>query len=113
MAVTLYDDDGNEIKLPSIKEVCPRCRGEGKHVNPAIDGNGITQSEMAELGDDFREDYLAGVYDVPCEECGGLRVIDAVDEERCDPELLKRWQDWQRDEAEYRAQVAAERRMGA
>ena len=79
--------------------VCPRCRGEGSYVNPAIDGNGITADEMAELGDDFREDYMAGTYDVPCELCHGRRVV--TDEE------LKDWEDGE----EARAEMAAEARM--
>lgn len=56
-------------------EVCDRCRGHGSHTNPAIDGNGITRSEMGELGPEFLEDYLSGVYDVRCERCNGLRVV--------------------------------------
>jgi hypothetical protein len=36
--------------MPSGK--CYRCRGKGFHVNEAIDGNGITQSEMDELLND-------------------------------------------------------------
>jgi len=57
--------------------VCPRCEGRGSHVNPAVDGNGITADEMDELGPDFREDYLSGVYDVRCDECKGDRVVPA------------------------------------
>lgn len=57
-------------------EVCDRCRGHGTHTNPAIDGNGITASEMAELGPDFREDYMNGVYDIRCTRCNGQRVIN-------------------------------------
>ena len=41
MSITVYDDDGNDVDLPSCKVVCPRCRGEGKHINPSIDGHGI------------------------------------------------------------------------
>ena len=60
-------------------EICPHCRGEGSYVNPSIDGNGITESEMAELGDDFWEDYFSGTYDVRCEMCHGNRVIPKED----------------------------------
>lgn len=62
-------------KTPEF-EVCERCRGFGEHTNPAIDGNGITRSEMEELGPDFFEDYMSGVYNIRCEECNGHRVID-------------------------------------
>lgn len=55
--------------------VCPRCDGEGSHVNPAVDGHGITSDEMDELGPDFFDDYMGGVYDVTCERCKGRRVV--------------------------------------
>ncbi len=55
--------------------VCPRCGGNGTHVNPAVDGQGITADEMAELGDDFMDDYMHGVYDIRCERCNGARVV--------------------------------------
>jgi predicted methyltransferase len=102
-----------EVRLPTKREVCHRCDGGGRHVNPAIDGNGITGDEMAELGEDFREDYLTGVYDVTCEECGGRNVVDVVDEDRCDPEMLIEFINHVNEEYSYRAMVAAERRMGA
>lgn len=75
--------DDETVLLPVKKEVCSRCRGEGKHVNPNIDGNGITADEMEELGDEFRENYMSGLYDVPCEECKGERVVDVVDRAEC------------------------------
>jgi hypothetical protein len=57
-------------------------------VNPSIDAHGIGAEEMDELGDDFREDYLSGVYDVRCAECGGERVVPACRE--CDePAIAK------------------------
>jgi hypothetical protein len=109
--------------------ICPRCDGAGTHTNPAIDGNGITTSEMDELGEDFREDYLAGVYDIRCERCRGDRVVLACsicqtpaaegvnDEgerfELCVDHLGPRELESYLEEARYRAEVEAERRMGA
>jgi len=68
--------------------VCPTCRGNGTHVNPSIDAHGITGEEMAELGEDFREDYVSGVYDIPCNECGGMRVVPACSTDGCDNACL-------------------------
>lgn len=68
------EEDG-AIRIPAKYEVCGTCRGHGSHVNPAIDSHGITQSEMEELGDDFREGYFRGDYDVTCAECEGKRVV--------------------------------------
>jgi len=103
------------VQLPTHKEVCSRCRGEGKHDHPAF-SNGITSSEWAEWDADEREDYRRGVYDVPCENCRGLRVVDAVDEEaleRRDPAILEALRKHWEDEAAYQGMCEAERRMGA
>lgn len=80
-------------------EVCPRCEGEGTHVNPAVDGHGITADEMDELGEDFREDYIAGVYDVACSMCKGKRVVTTEDKEAYESDLA--------DEALMRAESGA------
>ena len=65
----------NEISMPYEYVVCPTCDGEGTHVNPSIDYNGITQDEMYDLGEEFAEAYFNGCYDVPCNECNGIRVV--------------------------------------
>src|SRR4051812_45033702 len=61
--------------------VCPTCQGRGTHVNPAIDGHGITQDEMDEQGPDFFDDYMAGAYDGRCTEGGGRNVVPGC--QRC------------------------------
>lgn len=78
-SITIENADGDELELPAHFEVCPRCEGEGTHVNPNIDGNGLSAEDFAE-DPDFAEDYMAGTYDVPCEECGGQRVLAVVDD---------------------------------
>lgn len=80
-----YTAAGEEetIQFPAVFVVCHTCEGKGKTVNPSIDGNGITAAEMAELGDDFREDYMAGVYDVQCRTCKGERVVAQLDRAAC------------------------------
>jgi len=72
-------EDYKEVELASKKIVCPRCKGEGTHVNPLIDGDGLTHEDMSDIG--FARSYLRGTYDVNCHECKGLRVLDVVDEE--------------------------------
>lgn len=118
VTITLFDDDGEEmeVSLPSYKEVCSNCHGEGKHVDRAIDGNGLSREDFDE-DPDFAESYFAGDYDVTCEECHGLRVVDVVDEEACQRqgkgEMLQRYYDRLEEERNHRAEIAAERRMGA
>lgn len=108
---TLVSDGGDEIEwsLPARFEVCPRCEGAGSHVNESIDGNGITQSEMEELGEDFREDYLAGHYDVQCTVCKGQRVVAEVDEEHLSPKQRKAWEQHLKAKADYQRDYDSER----
>jgi hypothetical protein len=65
-----------EVKLPSMKIVCPYCHGEGTHTNRSIDGNGLTQRDLEFLDSEFSRSYIRGDYDITCESCKGLRVID-------------------------------------
>ena len=60
-------------------EVCPQCEGEGKMVHPAL--SVWTESDRAEDPESF-EAMLEGRYDVVCDRCNGLRVVDAESEER-------------------------------
>lgn len=103
----------DEQWVPARYEVCGRCRGKGTHTNPSIDGNGITQSDREDWADDdFMEDYKAGHYDIQCEECKGERVILVPDQERCTPSQWAAWERQCQEEAEYRAERAAELKYG-
>ena len=122
----------------TVWAVCPRCRGEGHHSNPAIDGHGITEDEMYELGEDFREDYMNGEYDIVCSRCGGRRVVAVcpvqgctsalafyddtesgsyfthqVEFTHCQEHLDEDERENEQGMAEIAAESAAERRMGA
>jgi len=104
------------ILLPSKRVVCPQCDGTGKHVNPAIDGHGLSADDFAE-DPDFAESYFSGVYDVRCELCNGNNVIDEVDEERCKTKLswykgLLRWRTAQKFERDADAERYYERMLG-
>mgnify|MGYP003152892962 CR=1 FL=1 len=95
------DMDEKDIFLPSKAVVCWRCRGTGSHVNPSIDGHGITPDEMNELGPEFFDDYMGGMYDVTCGLCKGKRITAEVIECELSAEQNKAYEeDWQRDEAE-------------
>lgn len=108
--ISFYNEDDEEVFINTAKEVCPRCRGEGTHVNPNIDGNGITADEWwNEWDDESREMYISGGYDVVCEECGGKNVVDVPDEN--DPNYPAYFE-YMKAEWELRAMEAAERRMG-
>lgn len=117
LAFTYYNEEGEEVEAELIAKyvVCYRCDGEGKHVNPAIDGNGITPEEF-EHDPDFKEAYFAGHYDVTCEECGGKRVVlEAIDDPLYpgwDEKLYNLYVDTKEAEAQYERERRAEMRMG-
>lgn len=116
------DDDGNEleplvIELPMKFEVCSRCAGKGTHVNPSVDGHGITQSEREnEWSHDEWEGYLSGAYDVTCDDCRGQRVMPVVDEEAVTRQKLDAEYEiiceHETRAAMYAREEAHERRMG-
>jgi len=115
ITMTLHDRDGEtiEVTLPGKYEVCSRCGGKGKTVNPAVDGNGLSAEDFAE-DPDFEEAYFAGVYDIPCPECRGRRVVPVPDVGACtyaQKRLLVAERQWQRADSEYRAEVRAEQRL--
>lgn len=98
-------DAERDLELPGHYVVCHGCGGKGSHVNRAIDGNGISPEEFAE-DPDFAEAYFSGRYDVPCEDCGGERVLAEVDLDRLPKKLRERVQDQIQAEAEYKAEKA-------
>ncbi len=105
------DDDDVEILDATVEvrfEVCPTCDGRGSHVNPSIDAHGLTAEDFYE-DPDFRDEYFGGAYDQPCNECGGASTVPIPRDET----IWKAIQDKWADDAQYRAEVEAERRMGA
>ena len=76
------DGEETEVTLPTKFKVCPKCRGKGTHVNPSIDGNGLTREDFDE-DPDFKESYFRGDYDVTCHRCEGRNVIAVLDRGAC------------------------------
>ena len=113
---TLDEDADIQVDLPAKYEVCQNCNGEGKHVNRAIDGNGLSREDFDE-DPDFEEAYFRGDYDVPCDECKGRTTVLVVDEDACKTKGLEKelaaYFEYQRDMWAMDAEMAAERRMGA
>lgn len=83
LTITLVEDDGEEIdhQLPAKWVVCSRCNGAGRHVNPSIDGNGLTREDF-DADPDFEEAYFSGAYDVTCYACEGRTTVEQVDFDR-------------------------------
>lgn len=109
---TLVDAEGEEIEvsLPARFEVCHRCKGSGRHVNEAIDGNGLTREDFDE-DPDFEEAYFRGDYDVTCTLCHGDRVVSEVDEERLTESQREQYERYCESKAELARDEASERRL--
>lgn len=118
-----YEDEETEeeieAELPTKNEVCSRCEGYGKHLHPDIGGHAYTMEEFNDSFDDEEKgEYFkrGGRYDVQCEECGGNKVVQVVDEDQCTTEkqklLLKLYYAKEEQSAMFAAQDAHERRMG-
>lgn len=118
---TIYDQEGGEreLALPARWAICSECRGNGatsRHVECDDcygEPGGFTASEWADQDDEFREDYLAGRYDRPCDSCKGTGKVLVVDRECADPVDLNLWDAEMDADAEFAALCRAERRMGA
>lgn len=111
--LVLENGEGLEVELPSKYEVCGRCRGKGAHVNPNIDGHGITADEWngPDWDEESQEMYLSGGYDISCLDCGGDRVVLVPDEDRLTDEQRKLWADKLECEAAERNERMWEARM--
>lgn len=105
-----FEADGTEVEhsLPAKFEVCSRCSGSGSHVNPSIDGNGLTRKDF-DQDPDFEESYFRGDYDVRCETCKGARVVPVPDFSRWTFAQKRAYVKHQRAEAEMARDDASER----
>jgi predicted methyltransferase len=95
-------------RLPAKHEVCPTCEGRGTHVNPNIDGNGLSAEDMED--EDFRETYMRGGYDVTCATCGGRNVVIVPDFTQWTAEQRAGYERQEAEAAADERQAAAERR---
>lgn len=117
LPITMIDEEGVEtiVALPARYEICPHCSGKG---STSAHLGAYSSDEMDEEGPEFLEDYLAGAYDRPCDDCLGSpgRVL-VVDESRVitdeQKKALRYMIDLQGEMDELRAIEAAERRAGA
>lgn len=109
MIAVVENDEGEEVEVPFLWEVCTMCSGKGSHVNPSIDSEGIPAEDFRD-DPEFAADYFGGTYDQPCVECDGRRVSPAWAEDGPHAKwLLER----ERERAEHARCSAAERAMGA
>jgi len=116
---TLENGEEVTVEIPSVKEICSRCDGEGVHDNPAF-SNGISGEEWERDWDyEEREMYMSGAFDVRCDECDGNKIVMAPDwkadwgKTEDGRDLMGLYEKHLDDEQYYRMEQEAERRMGA
>lgn len=98
-----------DTTYPAKWDICGACDGEG--ASSAYLG-AFTSNDLHDLGDEFIEDYFAGIYDRACEECGGTGKLLVPDESRLTDKLREQLYRDRLAYRECRAIEAAERRMG-
>lgn len=101
--------------FPAKYAVCSRCHGEGHHTNPAIDGDGLTASDIEYHMDgdsEFLDNYFSGVYDVVCHSCDGKRVELVPDFDRMTTQQRKDYEEARQADLEDRLMRQAELRAG-
>ena len=98
----------SEIEFPAYNVVCWKCKGKGKHVNPAVDGNGLSREDLDE-DPDFRDGYFSGSFDITCTECKGKNVLLVVDEERLNPTEKVIYDKWSDQEYDRQARESEDR----
>jgi len=96
-------------------QICGNCRGNGSHVNPAIDCSGITEEEWdRDWDEDSRHAYMSGRYDQTCNSCGGSGKVKMM---TSNEGSFVNWILCQVNEADHSSlemarEIAAERRWG-
>lgn len=91
-----------------IWTICDCCRGAGKHVNPSVDGHGLSREDF-DQDPDFAEAYFSGGYDVSCAECGGTGKVKSPKPGALSFSDLRTLAEARR-RAQWQAESAAERR---
>ena len=94
--------------MQAVGAICPSCQGEGHH---SLAMGSFTQDEWAMESEEFKEGYLNGEYDQPCETCDGTGKVLVPDYHRADPELLKAYEQYLREDEHDAAMYRAEMRQ--
>lgn len=104
------DESGLHHDIITKREVCPECNGAGSN---SRNMGAFSGDEMDEMGDEFRQDYIAGHYNQQCEGCKGLRVVEVLDREKTDDRVVALVDGTRRDLEGMYEEEARERRYGA
>lgn len=116
--VSYENDEGEEVteSLPSKKEVCPECDGDGYVLRGGMRGYAYSAEEFAESFDEEEAaEYFkrGGRYDEVCDCCHGKNVVAVVDESRLTEDqkvIFQAWTESQEEKARSEAEDRATRR---
>jgi DnaJ-class molecular chaperone len=109
-ALNSFKEAHPNAKQESHFEVCGTCEGSGTALVGPFRGMAFTSSEMADMGEDFEEDYFGGRFDGPCPQCQGLRVqqVTAFTDGAVQAEWEEYLNEWYQSEADDYAVYRAE-----
>ena len=102
-----------QVLLPAKRIVCPCCDGTGTELCEGLRGVAFSEEDMLEAGDEFREGYMRGDYDVHCAKCDGNNVVTVVDEAALTTKMRDRYFRAVNDHEAHLAEIAMERRRFA
>ena len=114
-SIYFIDCDEEAHSLPSKFVTCHRCNGKGTTYLGHYESYAFTASDRHELGPDFMQDYMDGVYDRPCPSCKGKGKELSVDYtwlKKGDKGLYDAVKAWEEEEAYFQSVCEAERRFG-
>lgn len=107
---TIIHDDGGEQELPFKYEICPSCGGHGKS---SAHLGAMSAEEVREQGDEFLDDWIAGVYDQPCERCDRSGKVKVADLQRMSELEAQLYLAQTKELDDLEAEEAMERALGA
>jgi len=98
--------DFYDVSLPSRKDVCYRCSGNGSIANPVYDGMSVATIVENDPYDEtgFLTMYAKGDLNIVCDVCLGQNVIDSPDFDSFTKEEFELWSD--AEERNYQSQQA-------
>jgi RecJ-like exonuclease len=107
----VFWDEASEYEIPARWSICTRCEGEGKHGNPAFDGESVAR--LRDEDPDFLDRLIARDYDVRCRTCNGTGKVLIADHMCCTPEQIQTYVDYKRAERRMEQEDQYLRRLEA
>ena len=105
----ISDEHINPCPIREVWVICDLCRGSGGHSNRF---GAYSAQEWDEHDEEFRDNYMSGLYDECCENCDGSGKVLMLDLGELSDEARDYLNDYLQDEYETYAAEQAERKVG-